>query len=654
MTCFSAERDMKVNSGQNVPSVCSAAKVGPYRHFALLMLLLLASPALMAQYLLQIKPADTDSNAIAALQLNGSFKNREDCIRFIRKLPETLAAKGFATASVDSILTDSSQTTIHLFLGEKYQWNSIHVTGITEPELQAAGIRLPKKSQPFKAPLVEQIQQQLLDHLSDNGFPFATVQLDSIVLMNGAEGGPVSENLIRKGSGNSNHQISGVLVVNKGLAYKVDSLVVKGSATISENFLQRYLDLPRGSNYNRNRFENISLRLRELPFLQESQPWQLRFGGNGAILDLFLEPKKSSQVNVLVGLLPGTNADGSNKFQVTGEANLNLRNALGNGETIGLNWQQLQVKSPRLNLLFEQPYLFGSAFGISTRFDLFKKDSSFLNLNMQLGLQYAVTSRQTGKIFLQLLRTNLIDIDTQRIRQTRRLPADADRSILNLGVDYETSTTNYRRNPTSGWELFSSISAGTRTIRRSNAVLDLKDPAFNFASLYDTIKLKSYQFKLQGRVARFLRLGRQSTLQLLASAGLLESPTLFRNELFQIGGYKLMRGFDEESIFASRYLVNSIEYRYLVGMNSYFFGFADLGFTGTKANSAVSTGTPGSPTTPGSVQFSARERFIGTGIGMAFETTAGFFNLSLAVGKRGSENFAFRQSKIHLGYLSYF
>ena len=121
--------------------------------------------------------------------------------------------------------------------------------------------------------MVEQIQQQLLDHLSDNGFPFATVQLDSIVLMNGGEERE-----------NNSRQISGVLVVNKGLAYKVDSLVLKGSASISENFLHRYLDLPRGSNYDRSRFENISLRLRELPFLQESQPWQLRFGGNGAIV----------------------------------------------------------------------------------------------------------------------------------------------------------------------------------------------------------------------------------------------------------------------------------------------------------------------------------------------------------------------------------
>jgi hypothetical protein len=43
----------------------------------------------------------------------------------------------------------------------------------------------------------------------------------------------------------------------------------------------------------------------------------------------------------------------------------------------------------------------------------------------------------------------------------------------------------------------------------------------------------------------------------------------FRNELFQIGGNRLLRGFDEESQFVSQYLVPSVEYRYLIGQNSY-------------------------------------------------------------------------------------
>ena len=42
---------------------------------------------------------------------------------------------------------------------------------------------------------------------------------------------------------------------------------------------------------------------------------------------------------------------------VTGEATVNLQNTLGNGETMKLDWQQLQAGSPRLDLMYQQPLM---------------------------------------------------------------------------------------------------------------------------------------------------------------------------------------------------------------------------------------------------------------------------------------------------------
>nr|WP_214460014.1 ShlB/FhaC/HecB family hemolysin secretion/activation protein [Flavihumibacter fluvii] len=565
-----------------------------------------------------IKAVDKDTAFLDELGLSKGFSNKNKCLQYVGQLPELLAKKGYATASVDSLIIDSLFTRVHLYVGDQYYWGKLRVSGLTAGEQQQSGILLPRKSkQTFSQSAVEKLQSDVLVYLSDHGYPFAAVQLDSIVL----EG----------------QLISGVLVVKKGIPYKMDSIRVVGSAHISETFLHRYLDLPQGEAYRLKTFESVSARIRELPYLFESKPWALRFGGNGANLDLYLEPRKSSQVNVLVGLLPTTDQFGTNKLQLTGEANLNLKNALGAGETIGLNWQQLQVKSPRLNLLFQQPYLWGSAFGISMQFDLFKKDSSFLTVNGQFGLQYAVSARQTGKVFVQLLSSSLLTVDTQKIKSTKTLPPDADMRIYNLGVDYELYTTNYRRNPRRGWELYSSVTAGTRTVKRNNAILDIKDPEFDYASLYDTVDLETYQFRLKARVAKFFPIGRQATVQLLANAAWVQSPSLYRNELFQIGGYKLMRGFDEESIYSSQYLVSTLEYRYLVGMNSYFFVFTDFGLTANKSSYSQISNS-----------------LFGLGFGIAFETAAGFFNLSLAAGKTNETNLNLRQTKIHLGYVNYF
>ena len=120
--------------------------------------------------------------------------------------------------------------------------------------------------------------------------------------------------------------------------------------------------------------------------------------------------------------------------------------------------------------------------------------------------------------------------------------------------------------------------------------------------------------------------------------GLYSSPTVFRNEVFQIGGYRLLRGFNEESIYATRYAVVTAEYRSLLSLNSYLFGFIDIGATQAKFQNV-----------------NAQNFFTGTGLGIAYETKAGLLNLSLAVGKRNDVPFNIRQaSKIHFGYVNYF
>src|SRR4029077_9463491 len=129
--------------------------------------------------------------------------------------------------------------------------------------------------------------------------------------------------------------------------------------------MQRYLNIPNGSIYRKEKLQIISKKIMELPYVQEEHSWSLTLLGTGSILNLYLKPKKSSQIDVLVGFLPNNDQLTSSKLLVTGEATVNLKNPFGGGESLGLNWQQLQVKSPRLNLYFQQPYLFKSPFGIN-------------------------------------------------------------------------------------------------------------------------------------------------------------------------------------------------------------------------------------------------------------------------------------------------
>ena len=356
----------------------------------------------------------------------------------------------------------------------------------------------------------------------------------------------------------------------------------------------------------------------------------------GAVLNLYLEQKRSNEINALVGFLPANQQLGG-KLLLTGEATLNLKNAFGTAETLALDWQQIQPRSPRLNIAFQRLYLFSSLLGLDFNFELFKKDSFFLNVNALVGLNYYLSEKQSGKVFIQTASTNVLDVDTNLVRLTKRLPDVNDVGAVNLGVEYNFNNTDYRYNPRSGNELNIVAFAGKKTVKKNNAILQLKEPGFDYGSLYDTVKLNAYQVKIKLSAAHYFKTGKLTTLRTAIQAGWYQSPNYFLNDLFQVGGYRLLRGFDEESIYTNLYSVGSLEYRFIIAQNSYFFGFTDVGSANFKTNTVAYHHT-----------------YIGAGIGLAFESGAGIFNISYAVGKRDDTSFDFRQSKIHLGFVSRF
>jgi outer membrane protein assembly factor BamA len=471
---------------------------------------------------------------------------------------------------------------------------------------------------PVNLQQMQQIKERVLNYYEKNGYPFGSIYLDSIEL--------------------KNNTVTALLKLSRGPLYHIDSIRINGKIKLSNILLQRHLGIMNGSVYNKEKLEQISKRLLELPYITETQTSDLMLLGTGSILNVYLKPKKNSQLNFLIGFLPANNQ--TNKLQLTGDVNLNLKNSFGNGETILLNWQQLQLQSPRLNVGYQQPYFLKTAFGIDFAFDLFKKDSTFLQLNTVLGVQYLLSANQSGKLFFQRQSTILLGagVDTNLIKATKTLPPNIDVSATNIGIDYSWNNTNYRFNPSKGNDIRLVGSVGIKNIKQSNDIINLNDPNFNYSSLYDSLKLKTYQVRVKLTGCHYFKTGKRTTLKTAVNTAIFYSENTFRNELFQIGGYKLLRGFDEESIFATQYAVGSLEYRYIIGQNSYLFAFADAGWVKNQYQT-----------------INISNQFTSAGLGILFETKLGLLNLSYALGKRNEENLDVRRgSKIHFGYINYF
>ncbi len=559
-----------------------------------------------------------DSIIKPAIVLQNNFSTLSLLYDYVNDLPKLFTLKGFPVASVDSIWVEENTTHIILYTGKKYNWLQLTPKNIEKNILIKVGfISKNFNNRVLKIGEVDILKERLLHYYENAGYPFATIYLDSISI--------------------EDNKMNALLVADKNILYHIDSIVNYGKLTLNKKFLQNYTGIKNNSIYSKEKLQQLDKRMADLPFAETIQPSSLNMLGSGSVVNLYVNQRRSSQVSAIFGLLPNAN---SGKFQFTGDVNLDLKNVLGGGEGLLFKYQALQPKSPRLNIGFDKPFIFQSPFGLGFLFDLFKKDSSFLSINAQAAVQLNLTANQTGKILLQTQSTSLLQggIDTNIIKSQKKLPDNIDVKAINVGLNYEYYKTDYRFNPRSGTEVNFTAITGIKNIQKNSDIIALKSGSFNFAGLYDTLKLRSYQLKIKVTAAHYFPVAKLAAIKIGLNTGIYNSPEIFRNEVFQIGGYKLLRGFDEESIYATQYGVFTVEYRYLLGRNSYLFGFIDAAFTKTTYQ-----------------RFNTSNRFVGSGAGILYDTKSGLLNISIALGTRDDVPFNLRgAAKIHFGYINYF
>jgi outer membrane protein assembly factor BamA len=164
--------------------------------FSLLLCLLFTNA--FAQFVLQVVPVDKDPAFVQGLKLQSSFKTKEQLSKYVDQLPVLLQAKGYATASIDSLALDSNFTHLRIFFGEQYSWDSLQVN---EPERKVlSSLLFTNEKKPLSLQQYEVFQEKMLDYLANRGYPFAKVFIDSIGIVNG-------------------HHLKGILKIDKGNFY---------------------------------------------------------------------------------------------------------------------------------------------------------------------------------------------------------------------------------------------------------------------------------------------------------------------------------------------------------------------------------------------------------------------------------------------------
>jgi hemolysin activation/secretion protein len=254
--------------------------------------------------------------------------------------------------------------------------------------------------------------------------------------------------------------------------------------------------------------------------------------------------------------------------------------------------------------------------------NLYRQDTLFSQVILDGALQYFFSGNNSVRVFIEQQQANLISAEF--------FSADrfVDSRITMYGFGSDLQNLDYRFNPRKGYFLNASIAAGTKVITENSEV----DP-----ELYDGINLNSEIYNLNLLTGNYFPIGKRSVVLLRVKAGHFINENMFRNEMYRLGGLKSIRGFDEQAIFASSYAIGTLEFRYLLEQNSNLFVFLDQAYYENSSEDELITDTP-----------------FGFGGGINFETGAGVFSLTYALGRQFENNISFRSGKLHFGFISFF
>lgn len=533
------------------------------------------------------------------LKKNKAFKSFE--IKKIEELNSILEnnknqwfEKGYYLASFKPVYRSSTEIEVLIEIGSHFPNVAIVIQDSIKSQLRSFGIdNISKNSLKTSPSLFKLFIEKTLKAFANNGYPFAQVFF-------------TKQEIIEQ-------QIQIQMNISSGKFYRFSDIIVKGDSSISKSTVQNIIGIKINDIYSEEKLSSIDRILQQTNFINVLKKSELLFTENGVELYVYLENQKMSSMNGAVGLQPNPQ---SQKIGLTGDVQIKLLNIFKKAELIDVNWRSIEPQTQALQAKMNYPFLFKSPFGIDLKFNLYKRDSTFLDLKSFIGIQYSFKNNVQLKGFYQI---NSSEILSKTPNPSSLFSYLAPIKLNSYGISLQYRRINYLPNPSKGFSLYIETSIGNRTIKKENTALE-----------------KSYVYKSIFQYVSYIPITKRNIIKVGINFESYTSSTIFQNERYRFGGLNSLRGFNEEELFASTKMISSLEYRFLLDKNSTVFVFYDQGiYEDNTLNYKID-----SP--------------FGVGSGISFGSKIGIFSISYALGKQENNPLEFRNGKIHFGYITYF
>jgi len=523
------------------------------------------------------------------------FRDSTQCDEFLFRKRQKALQKGYHLFSYDSISRQAENWLVHVYIGPLFNTMQLISDEITLENIRNVGLREKFIGEiPFSSKEIHRLLSSIQGRYLNNGYPFVNVYLDSIQF-------------------SETYAISR-LKIESGPFFTMNSIIVKGDSNLHVPLINNIIGIKSGAPYDESTILGVESRLNQQSYLKVIKAPELLFTPKGTDLYVYLDRIPVSSVNGIIGFQPNPTAE---KLDVTGEINLKLANALNRGERINFQWQSIRDQTQNLETAVSYPYLFNSNFGIEGRFDLYKRDSTFLDFNFRSGVNYYLNNTSYLQAYYQGNRDNRLSGSAN----TQSFDRLGNSAVNMYGIGIHSSRLDYLPNPRKGYEVHTESGIGQRTSQETT-----NDPAIKSLSFRGLIAFDFY-----------IPLYRKHVLKVSNTSEFIGSESgVFQNERFRFGGQQSQRGFNEDELNATTRITQTFEYRFLLDKNANVFLFYDQ--TWYEDNSSTYL----------------KDKPFGFGTGFSFSTDLGLFSLSYALGKQFDNPIRIAEGKIHFGYIAYF
>ncbi len=576
--------------------------------------LLISVPIVFSQQL-EIFGIDEQLSNTYDIQLDYTCNDSSMALILLQPVIGKLQNLRYFEAELDSITTSGDSFAAHINTGPRYTSAGIQQGNIPTRAIQESRIRIQQLTEDYHPKQSAEAIQKLLRFYADQGYPLASLRLDSIGL--------------------DQTDLIGSWNLQPGKQILFDSIQLTGNTKTKPYFINRLTRIRRSDPFSMNTVDAIETTLNKLKYLTLNGDPELLLFDKWCTVKLPIDDVNNSKFDLLFGVIPTEAIEGRTVF-LSADLFARLQNKLGFGEFFVFDFEKLRPENQKLQIHTGILYPFDLPFGIDVKFDIFRRSLDFFELNLNSGVYWPVTKNTTLHVFNTLKSHRLIEIDTEQLLQSKKLPNTLDSRHLMGGIAVEIQTIKNTNNPRHGVDLRSEIRLGQKKLIPNIQIQGVADEFVDFSTSYDTLNVTSFISEYNVKAAQYLALGANSALKIgMRSQAILAQQTVLKNELIRIGGSQTLRGFDEEQFFSQWIVQGMVEYRLLIGENSHItLPFIEYSVFNTEQK--------------------ASNRSIGIGGGISLETRAGLLNLSLAVAKFNENAFNITQPKVHIGFNNVF